>query len=113
MEPTQRFKAGDTIFREGDSPNGLFLIRRGRVQITRGEIKLDEMKKNEFFGEMALVDSRPRSATATAMEETECIRISSADFQKRVMKLEPLMQGIFRVLVERMRLMNDKLTEKE
>lgn len=112
MEPIQTYKAGETIFREGDSPNGLFLIRRGRVHITRDGEVLDKLGKNEFFGEMALVDSRPRSANAVAMDDTECVRVSSADFQKRVMKLEPLMQGILRVMVERMRILNDKLVEK-
>lgn len=111
--PIHHYDKGDVIFREGDSPNGVFLIRRGRITLTRGETVLDQLGKNSFFGEMALVDNRLRSATATAAEDTECVRITSADFQKRMAKLEPLMQGIFRVLVERMRTLNDRLAEKE
>lgn len=97
------FKTGQVIFREGDEPIALYVIRSGKVRITRGEVVLDELGRNAFFGEMSLIDEAPRSATATAAEETECVEISGADFQKRLHNLDPVMQGIFRVMVERMR----------
>lgn len=97
------FKAGQVIFREGDEPIALYVIRAGKVRITRGDVVLDELGRNAFFGEMSLIDEAPRSATATALEETECIEINGPDFQKRLHNLDPVMQGIFRVMVERMR----------
>lgn len=107
------FKAGEIIFREGAVPTALYIIRRGKVRITRGHVVLDELGANEFFGEMAIIDLSPRCATATALEETECVEIPAPDFQKRVNNLDPVMHGIFRVLVERIRQLDRKLARDD
>lgn len=102
--PLLTYEAGDVVFREGENPaDGLYLITQGRVKISLGDKTLAEMGKNEFFGEMALIDKKPRSATVTAIEKTQCLRISPIEFQTRLKSLDPMMQGIVRILIERLR----------
>ena len=74
LEQTAQFKfykAGRNIFQEGDPGDGLYLIAEGAVQITClvGQDQrrvLSRLTKGDFFGEMAVLDEQPRSATATA-----------------------------------------------
>ena len=107
------FKTGEIIFREGAVPTALYIIRTGRVRISRGNAVLDELGANAFFGEMALIDQAPRCATATALEDTECVEVPASDFHKRVNNLDPVMHGIFRVLVERIRLLDRRLAKDQ
>lgn len=113
MANNVQFKAGEIIFREGDVAAAFYVIRSGKVRITRGDTVLDEMGRNAFFGEMALIDEAPRSATATALEPTECVEIGGEDFNKRLHNLDPVMQGIFRVLVERIRRLDRRLAQQD
>jgi CRP-like cAMP-binding protein len=65
------FKAGEIIFQEGTEAEAFYVIRSGKVRISRGSAVLDDIGSNAFFGEMSLIDNCPRSATATALEYTE------------------------------------------
>jgi signal transduction histidine kinase len=72
----KRFSAGEVVFSAGDAGNGLYLVESGRVQISmalgNGESHvLATIGPGDYFGEMAVLDDAPRSATATAEEETE------------------------------------------
>lgn len=67
---------GENIFKEGEIGRALFIVRSGKINISRtmsdGSQKLvSEVKSGEFFGEMALIDENPRSATAIASEDTK------------------------------------------
>src|ERR1043166_19578 len=71
----QTYQAGAKIFQEGDPGDGLYIIVEGEVQITClvGQDQrrvLSQLGPGDFFGEMAVLDSQPRSATATAMAPT-------------------------------------------
>ncbi len=81
MEPLRQnaqaisFKANEVVFKEGDPGSGLFVIQSGAVQISAmvgpGERKvLSHLGPGDFFGEMAVLDSEPRSATASAEKDT-------------------------------------------
>lgn len=65
------YRAGETVFVEGDIGRALFILESGGVQLSRrgadgAPVPLYTVKPGEFFGEMALLESQPRSATATA-----------------------------------------------
>ncbi|MCK7521394.1 MAG: cyclic nucleotide-binding domain-containing protein [Ignavibacteriales bacterium] len=69
------FQGGETIFEENDTGNSLLVILSGEVRITQranvsGEETLTVLKKGDFFGEMALLEDLPRSATAIAHSDT-------------------------------------------
>jgi CRP/FNR family transcriptional regulator, cyclic AMP receptor protein len=74
------FKAGDVIFREGDEAKELFVIKSGQVRIQIGNRTVTELAADSIFGEMALIDSEPRSATAVAMTDVELVPVSERQF---------------------------------
>jgi len=73
------FKPGDVVFREGDVGNRAYVVIEGEVEVSKmaGEEKivLEQVGAQGIFGEMALIDDRPRSATATAIQRTQCMLI--------------------------------------
>ncbi len=78
-------KSGTTIFGAGDSGDSLYLIESGRVRISITDedgklLILAELAEGDFFGEMALIDGKPRSADATVIEDARLAVLSRADF---------------------------------
>jgi CRP/FNR family cyclic AMP-dependent transcriptional regulator len=75
----KKLKDGDILFREGDSSDAIYVIKSGRIAITKakgsGEIILAEKKSGEMLGEMAFFDNKPRSAGAKAIADTEVIAL--------------------------------------
>ena len=64
---TRRIRAGDVIVREGEKADELFVIKSGHVRIQVGNRTMTDLAADNIFGEMALIDSEPRSATAVAI----------------------------------------------
>jgi transposase-like protein len=71
------FSDGETIFTEGEESREMYIVQSGEVQITKrfssGEIKLATIAKGDFVGEMALLESLPRSATAKSVGKTRLV----------------------------------------
>jgi serine/threonine protein phosphatase PrpC len=76
----REFGDGETVIREGDKGDELFIVLEGTVRISRGDQVLTHLGPGEHVGEMALIRSVPRSATVTAVGEAEIIAIRRADF---------------------------------
>src|SRR5262249_18962770 len=74
------FSPGDTVVREGDRGDELFIVLSGHVQVVRNEAVLTEFDQGEHFGEMALIRAMPRSATIIAVQTSELIALHRADF---------------------------------
>ena len=74
------YDEGQTVVREGDRGDELFIVLSGQVQVSRGDQVLSDVGPGEHFGEMALIRSMPRSATVTATEPSELIALRRADF---------------------------------
>jgi ATP/ADP translocase/HEAT repeat protein len=94
---------GESVFAEHDTADALFVIIRGRVRIHRGDDQLAVLSAGEPFGEMAALDGSPRSASATAMEDTELLRIGSDEFYEVLHEQVELAEGIIRTLIARLR----------
>jgi len=81
----QRYEPGEDIVRQGDTGVGAFIIRSGKVDVIqdRGgkETKLSTLGPGEVFGEMALLDEFPRSATVRAVEPTTALGIQRWHFR--------------------------------
>lgn len=77
----REYQAGDVLFNEGESGAEMFVIQSGAVRITKavsGEQKvLATLGPGEFVGEMAILNSKPRAATATIVEPTRCLVIEA------------------------------------
>ena len=72
--------AGSVIFREGDEARELFVIKSGEVRIQIGNRTITELGADDIFGEMALIDNEPRSATAIALTDVELVPVSERQF---------------------------------
>ena len=103
----QSYSVGQEIVRQGDTGVGAFIIKNGRVEAVqdRGshQHKLAEMKTGEVFGEMALLDEFPRSATVRALEPTTCLGIQRWHF-KGILESHPqIALALLPVLTKRLR----------
>jgi CRP-like cAMP-binding protein len=77
---TRFFKAGTTVFREGEEAHELFVIKSGEVRIQIGNRTVSELCADHIFGEMALIDNEPRSASVIAVTEVELVPVSEQQF---------------------------------
>jgi len=114
----QQFKAGQTIFSEGEPGNRLFIISDGEVRISRnvpgsGEEALAVLKPGACFGEMAVFDRSTRSTDAIANTDCRLLTISRSDFE---MLLDfdrdlayKILWSVVKLLSERLRITNDNL----
>lgn len=87
----KHLKAGEIIFKKGDLPDNVYFVSSGSVQLLFDENKNDYqiiINKNEMFGELGVLEHKPRSATAKALTETTLIAISGKNFVKAVEKTE-------------------------
>jgi len=90
--------AGERIFDKGDLGDSLYVIGDGRVRVHDGEQTLREMSKDEFFGELSLLDSEPRSASATAVDRTLLFRLGQKDFYSLLGEQQLITRAINRAL---------------
>lgn len=75
------FAAGDVIAEEGSSGIGFFVIESGTAKATHGDIVIGELGPGSSFGEVALIDEGPRSATVIAESELKCWGLSAWEFR--------------------------------
>jgi CRP-like cAMP-binding protein len=87
---TRTIPRGQVIFREGDAGNTMFVIRTGRVRISKhvrgGEKTFAVLGPGEFFGEMAILNGKPRTATATAVDDVALLELDADRFESMVSK---------------------------
>ena len=99
----ESFEPGEAIFREGDPGDSLYLLLSGRVRIHKKERPIAELGGRECFGEMAILDLEPRSASATALDDTLCLQLLREDFEE-ILALKPSIAfGVIRILSRRLR----------
>jgi signal transduction histidine kinase len=101
--PVRRFKARDIIFKRGDAARELFVIQSGKVEVRRGNRVIAVFSDNNVFGEMALIDSARRSATALATTDSILIPVSKKRFLSLVRNSPDLAINLMRLLTQRLR----------
>lgn len=93
------------IFSEGEEGNELFIIQKGTVRITKivndNEVQLAMLKTGDIFGEMALLNNQPRSASAIVNEETVMMAVNQGNFQKMVVEQPAMTTKLTTLLSER------------
>jgi len=110
------FEAGETIFREGEKGDLMYVLLEGAVELKkkvgRGEAVLKVVDTpNDFFGEMALLDDRPRSATAVAERRSRVLVVDRPSFESMILQNGRFALKIIKVLAERIRRSNDQVSE--
>jgi len=93
----------EVIVREGDAGDALFIIVRGSVGVVHANQQVAVLGPGEPFGEMAVLDREPRSASAVALEETEVLWIGSDEFYEVLHEQVEIAEGVIRMLSARLR----------
>lgn len=100
---TASFPAGKIVFKEGDQPDGVYFIISGEVEVSHNEgetkIILAKLAKDAVFGEMALIDSKPRSATVTTISATECMKGTTESFAALMSSVDPSVRDAMQSIV--------------
>lgn len=104
---------GKVIFREGDSGSHMYIIRSGRIKISKKidqkEVVLTILQKGDFFGEMALVSNSLRAATATAVTTANLLALNRLNFISMVQKNGNIALNIIEKLCHRLQNTNQQL----
>jgi len=116
-QPLQNFvvpySAGEVVFREGDDGSEMYIIQSGSVAIYKEvdgkELFKKVFERGDFFGEMSLLESVSRSATAEVLEDTELIVINAATFNQMIQSNAEIAVRMLRKLSTRLRVTNQEL----
>ncbi|HZZ22301.1 MAG TPA: cyclic nucleotide-binding domain-containing protein [Roseiarcus sp.] len=103
---TRYFAKGETIFREGEQGDELFVVVRGQVEIKSGNRLFETVGQNGIFGEMALIDDSPRSAAVVALTDVTVMPIQEQQFLFMVKHTPFFALRVMRVLANRLRRQN-------
>jgi CRP/FNR family cyclic AMP-dependent transcriptional regulator len=104
--PVCEFKAGDVIFKQGDAAAEFYVIQSGKVDIRLGNRLLGTLSDHDIFGEMALIDAAPRSATAVASTDVKLVPVGEKQFLFLISRTPHFALNIMRVLARRLRAQN-------
>jgi CRP/FNR family transcriptional regulator, cyclic AMP receptor protein len=117
----ERFREGSMIFREGERGDKLFIVLDGRVRISKfipgvGEEALAVLDRGDFFGEMALIDDKPRSADAKAHEQDATVLSIDRATLNEILSMDPhaslqFLNLLCRMISRRLREINDKIVQ--
>jgi CRP-like cAMP-binding protein/Fe-S-cluster-containing dehydrogenase component len=101
----QRFAPGQAIVRQGEAADSFFLVRIGFVKVSEnypgGEMVLAYLSRGDYFGEIGLLGGGLRTATCTALDHVELVRISGDDFRDMVARFPSVRSGLAAVAAER------------
>ena len=103
---------GDVLFTEGEMGDHAYMVDEGAIKVSRDDISgceltLATLEQGELFGELALIDTHPRSATATAMKATELIVLDRKTFRNRLATEPRLLELVMKNFSKRIRRMDD------
>jgi ATP/ADP translocase len=98
-----RYLAGDTIYREHDSPDALYLVLEGSVRLSQGERTVSVAGPDVSFGTWALFDDEPRVLAAETIEDTRLLRIDRGEFNDLLSDDVRIAQGIIRTVARKLR----------
>ena len=105
-------QADHPVFREGDKGDFMFVLMEGRADILIGDEVVESARPGAIFGEMALVDKGPRSATVMARTACRVLPIDGGRFNALIQTKPDFARHVMKVMAERIRSMNERKTLK-
>lgn len=99
------------LFSKGERGNCLYIIYKGEVRIHIGDHTLAVLKDNDFFGELSLLDTEARSASATAHSDCILLKLDQEPFYDLMANRIEVVKGILKTLCTRLRTLNEANTE--
>ena len=103
------YTEGQEIFAKGDPGDSMYVIYAGEVGIYDESKRLALFDKGEIFGELALMDTEPRSATTVAETDVMLFRIDQEDFFELMEERDEILRNVLRILCQRIRVQNEKM----
>ena len=103
------FQPGQIIVTQGTPGQAFYLVIAGRVEIMRDGVSLGAFGPGDFFGEMSLLDQAPRSATIRALDQTQCLMLSSWDFRALLERHPSIAIKLLEVLSRRLRVADERI----
>lgn len=96
------YAADETIVQEGSTGTALYVVLSGRARVERGGEAIGQLGAGDFFGELALIEEHPRSATVVASEETDCLLFPAWEFSALLEEHPEIAVPIMRALIDRL-----------
>jgi CRP-like cAMP-binding protein len=93
-----RFESGQTIFKEGDPGDALYLVLSGRVLIERNGVTIREIGERDAFGTLEVLDFHPRAATAKAAGQVRALKLDGRQFHDLLALDIEMVESVFRML---------------
>jgi CRP-like cAMP-binding protein len=100
---TRSFSAGETAIEEGRGGAGFWLIDSGEAEVSVGGKSVRKLGPGDYFGEIALIDDGPRSATVVAASDMSCLGISAWEFKAFVGEHPEAAWAVMQTLARRLR----------
>ena len=94
---------GEDIFRKGDIGDSMYIVVEGQVRVYDGERTINVLGEKEIFGELALLDPEPRSASVSATQPSRLFRLDRETFSQLMAGNIEIVRGVLHVLCERLR----------
>ena len=104
------FKKGERIVEKNEVGTCMFIIYSGMVKVHDGEHNLAKLQSRDFFGELSLLDTEPRSASVTALEDSLLLRIDQHAFYEIMADRMEVIREIMKILCSRLRHQNQEVT---
>lgn len=109
----RHFASGHAIVTEGEAGIAMFVISDGRVEVVKDEqgqeVKIDELGRGSFFGDMALFENFPRNATVRAVGDVTCLALTQWDVHAELRETPEVAIQLLKALVRRLREATDEL----
>ncbi|GAB4300144.1 MAG: hypothetical protein Kow0090_15590 [Myxococcota bacterium] len=102
------FEKGETLIKQGDDGDCLYLILQGNVKVLVNDKEVAQLGEKSAVGEMAILDNEPRSASVIAATPVSALRIDQEDFYQLMSEKSDIAYGIIQVLIHRLREANIK-----
>ena len=104
----RNYRRGDAIFHKDDPGSTIYIVKTGQVKITTDstegeEVILAILRDGDFFGELSLLDGKPRSASATTMSDTKALTLDRSALMESIAKYPELAGDVLAALSERLR----------
>ncbi len=103
------YRAGSVIMREGEPATHMFYLHKGTATVTAHDQAVEDVAAGGIFGEMAMIDNAPRSATVTAKTDCDVVEVDERLFLLLVHQTPFFSLDVMRTLVSRLRAMNERL----
>ena len=104
-------KKGDVILKEGEETNNAYIILEGSIEVTKKGRKVATLLENNIFGEIAMVDNRPRTATCTALTPCKLGQVTRENYITLLKHRPEAINPLLRVVTERLRNLTDMLQD--